>query len=337
MYKKLFNELRSSNSVIDLSIVIALYNESQSILQLIDLISNFVVQLQLQGKQVEIILVDDCSIDNTSLLVEDYISKTKLDYKLVNLKVNTGQVMALSAGISISQGKHIFVTDGDLQFPIHDCTRLLEKASLGSDLVCSVRKRKKSGWKRAFLSNFFGAILRLFFSFPLSEVGCNFRLISRSIIEKCREKDGLVRYSIMNFAQKAKKIDQIDIQIEDRKHGQSNYNFKKLAEFYLDLIIDSEDLVINGLILSLSLCLFFLVFYLLNFSFAFFESSFMTAPAQLFIFMALCITGLLNVYSVQKKGNYMLGIGIPEIDKIIFSRNDKTTDLASSVFNLEVI
>ena len=299
------------------SIVIALYNEQQSVRELFSEIACLVDSLNALEINSEVILVDDKSTDRTAEIVKQHIAERNEQLTLVTLRSNTGQVMALSLGLSLSSGQYVLVSDGDLQFPLSEAVSMIQSAFEGNDLICSVRKNNALGFLRAFSSNFFGFIARYGVGFPLSEVGCNFRVISRSLLQRCADGNGFVRYSIMTLAQNAKFVSQKEITVRPRKFGSSTYDFYRLAEFYLDLITDSKKLVINGIILSLLFSILFFLLYVVVRIFCDVQGNYITAPAQIFMLFYLSLIGLVNIFCMHKLCRMISKIGYPVVDEII--------------------
>jgi len=103
-----------------LSIVIPVYNESGTILKIVDKIQ----KVQLDGIDKELIIIDDCSTDGT----RDNIEKFELmeDIKVVYHKKNSGKGAALKSGFSEVTGDFVIIQDADLEYDPQDYHRLLQ-------------------------------------------------------------------------------------------------------------------------------------------------------------------------------------------------------------------
>jgi len=314
--------LKGRGENIDLSIVIALYNEAEVIVELFSALTSVATYLQSIGACVEVILIDDHSTDDTHSRLSELVSASQLNVSLVRLGNNSGQVVALSVGISVARGRYVFVTDGDLQFPLDRCPDFYKEASSGVDLVCAVRTANKVNWQRRTLSWFFARLLRTILGFRLSEVGCNYRVVARPVLEGCRDRYGFVRYSIMQFSQRAKRIAEIPIEIKPRETGHSNYNFLRLSLFYLDIVIDSNRIGVNGFVWSLLAFLAFVVLYLASKLSPAISSSYLTAPALLGLLMVICNMLFLNIHAARRFNEYQMGYGIPFIESVVGSAHE---------------
>ena len=121
-----------------LSIVIPAYNEGATI----HLILNKIKQVKLaQGIEKEIIIVNDCSSDNTKEAIEKYIS-TNNDHeiKYFEHEINKGKGAALHTGISKSTGQYLIIQDADLEYDPEEYNDLLKPVLNGfADVVYGSR------------------------------------------------------------------------------------------------------------------------------------------------------------------------------------------------------
>src|SRR5574343_192028 len=119
-----------------LSIIIPAYNEAKTI----HLILNKVHEVQLIGNlEKEVIIVNDCSKDNTAEVVREYI-KTKPYIKFVEHTVNSGKGAAIHTGIKEATGDYVIVQDADLEYDPNEFNILLKPVLDGfADVVYGSR------------------------------------------------------------------------------------------------------------------------------------------------------------------------------------------------------
>ena len=117
MDMKLFREINSKNIVLDkinliksdnpdVSVIITIYNQANCFHSALRSVQNQSL------KNLEIIIIDDCSLDNSKEVVEKYM---KEDNRIIFLrhKTNDGKIKSRSDGVKIAKGKYIIIIDGD--------------------------------------------------------------------------------------------------------------------------------------------------------------------------------------------------------------------------------
>ncbi|THU39781.1 glycosyltransferase family 2 protein [Niastella caeni] len=130
-----------ATSITRLSIIIPAFNEEKTIALILDRINE--VKL-LRNIEKEVIIVNDCSKDNTELAIQNYISnKTDLTinyFKYIKHEVNQGKGAAIHTGIAQATGEYLLVQDADLEYDPSEYNTLLKPIMLASaDVVYGSR------------------------------------------------------------------------------------------------------------------------------------------------------------------------------------------------------
>ena len=119
-----------------LSIIIPAYNEENSILSILNAVQEVDF---INNVEKEIIVVNDCSKDNTRVIVENFIKENK-NTRLLNHEINQGKGAAIHTGIKEATGDYIIVQDADLEYDPHEINDLLMPIEKGfADVVYGSR------------------------------------------------------------------------------------------------------------------------------------------------------------------------------------------------------
>ena len=211
---------------IDISVVIPLYNESEVFEFLIERLNK--LKSNLLNKEVEFVLIDDGSSDDTPLLMSKLAFQDHF-YQCIFLSRNFGHSKAISAGLMYAKGKEaIFIMDGDLQDPPELLTDFYLKLKEGYDVVYAIRKERKESKFKVALYYIFYRLLSRISEIDLPHDSGDFSLISRrvlNIINKMPEQDRYLRGMRTWVGFKQCGIEYI----RDHRHsGNTKYSFKEL-------------------------------------------------------------------------------------------------------------
>jgi len=122
-----------------ITIIIPVYNESESIGFLLDEVINV---MSLHEFNFELIVINDGSKDYTDQVLKELTFKIK-ELSVISLRKNYGQTAAMSAGFDNSKGDIIITLDGDLQNDPNDIPILISEINNGYDLICGWRFDRK--------------------------------------------------------------------------------------------------------------------------------------------------------------------------------------------------
>ena len=134
--------------MIKLSVIVPAYNEEKTIIQLLKKVRD----VEINGVTKEIIVIDDCSVDNTLSLLEE--NKILYDF-LIKLPKNSGKGEAVKNGLLKASGQYILFQDADLEYDPNDYEKLLEPVIrfdadlvIGSRLIASQLTRVYYFWHK---------------------------------------------------------------------------------------------------------------------------------------------------------------------------------------------
>ena len=219
----------------NLSIVIPLLNEQNSLEELTNSISTVVKSLRLEF---EIILIDDGSTDNSWKTISKICSNNQ-NIKGIRFLKNFGKSQALSAGFKACNGDVVVTMDADLQDDPNEIPELYKKVKEEKfDLV--------SGWKKVrydsiifknFPSKIFNWAARITSGIKLNDFNCGIKAYKKEVIKQIKLTGGMHRY-IPVLAKNAgyNRISEKIVIHHPRKHGKTKYGIDRFIKGFLDLI-----------------------------------------------------------------------------------------------------
>ena len=218
----------------ELSIVVPLYNEEDSIRPLYAAITHAVTPL---GISFEIVFVDDGSRDATVRLA-DAIARSDPRVCLVKFRRNYGQTPAMAAGIAQASGDVIVTMDGDLQNDPEDISSLLRKIDEGYDIVVGWRyDRQDKLISRKIPSRIANALIAKVTGVPIKDNGCSLKAYRASLIKKIPLYSEMHRFIPAMASIAGPKIAEIKVQHHARQFGQSKYGLSRIYKVLLDMMV----------------------------------------------------------------------------------------------------
>ena len=216
-----------------ISIVVPVYNESDSIRLLINEIINVMKSHQLLF---ELIIVNDGSVDGTSNVLENLSLEIK-QLTVINLRKNYGQTAALAAGFDHSNGNIIVTLDGDLQNDPNDIPKLITNINEGYDLICGWRfQRKDKLLNRRIPSQIANRLIGNVTGIHLHDYGCSLKAFKHEIIKDIKLYGELHRFLPVLANIEGAKIKEIKVNHRSRKYGQSKYGIDRTFRVLMDLL-----------------------------------------------------------------------------------------------------
>jgi glycosyltransferase involved in cell wall biosynthesis len=220
-------------SPLDISVVIPLHNEEESIPHLYQALTTALERL---GKTYEIVLVDDGSKDNTYAELSRIADADKR-VKVIQFRRNFGQTAAMAAGFDYAQGRVIIPMDGDLQNDPSDIPLLLQKIEEGYDVVSGWRKnRQDKALLRKFPSRIANWLIGKVTGVKLHDYGCSLKAYRCEVLKGTRLYGEMHRFIPALANLMGAKITEVPVTHHARKFGRSKYGLKRTFKVLLDLL-----------------------------------------------------------------------------------------------------
>jgi glycosyltransferase involved in cell wall biosynthesis len=217
---------------LDISIVIPVYNEAES---LPPLHAELDATLKALGKSYEIIAVDDGSRDD-SLPVLKQLAEHDPHLVVVSLRRNFGQTAAFAAGFDQARGQVVITIDADGQNDPADIALLLDKMAEGYDIVSGWRQnRKEPLLTRKIPSRVANAIITGNTGISLHDSGCSLKAYDYEVIKTVKLYGDMHRFIPAFASWMGVKVAEVPVKDRARQFGQSKYGFSRTFRVFLDL------------------------------------------------------------------------------------------------------
>ncbi len=202
------------------SIVIPAYNEEKNILILIEEINK---ALQHNRYIYEIIIIDDCSTDNTFDVVSKY-SHIK-DVRIYKNLENQGQSKSILIGIKKTRFENIVTIDADLQNDPLDIPTIAEFYFNNHDysMVSGIRLKRKDNLVKIVSSKLANNIRSLILKDKCPDTGCSLKIFKKKIFLSFVFFNGIHRFLPALFIGNGYKIKYMNVNHRARLNGKSNY------------------------------------------------------------------------------------------------------------------
>ena len=223
----------STTHIPDVSVVVPIHNEYDSLPHLVEAIAS---SLQVEQLRYEIICIDDGSTDNSGTLLKQMVH-ARSDLRAVILRRNYGQTAAMAAGFSCAIGRVIVTLDGDLQNDPADIPLLLAKLEEGYDLVSGWRKnRQDAALTRLLPSKIANWLISRVTGVRLNDYGCSLKAYRAEVLADMNLYGELHRFlPALAFIEGAR-ITEIPVQHHARRFGKSKYGLDRTFRVIMDLM-----------------------------------------------------------------------------------------------------
>jgi polyisoprenyl-phosphate glycosyltransferase len=214
-----------------ISVVIPVYNSEDCLDELTQRLFNVLDNL---GKDYEIVLVNDCSRDNSWVKIAK-LCRTNNRIKGISLKKNFGQDNAIMAGLNYSTGKSLIIMDDDLQHDPEDMPSLLSRLEKGYDVCYANFSFKKQSWFKNFGSWFNDKVASIVIKKPKRIYLSPYKAIKREVVDEMVKYNGPYPYIDGLIFRTTQNITQVNIKHHNRHAGKGNYNLSNSFNVWLKL------------------------------------------------------------------------------------------------------
>lgn len=216
-----------------LSIVVPLYNEVESLLELIPRLE--AVATQVAGSAYEIWLIDDGSTDGSFEVIRRFHARNPR-IRGIRFRRNYGKSAALAVGFAEACGEYVVTLDADLQDEPEEIPRLLAKLEEGYDLVSGWKKQRQDPLNKTVPSKIFNAVVSLVSGIRLHDFNCGLKAYRREVVKALQIYGEMHRYIPALAHWEGFRVTELPVRHHPRKYGRSKFGASRFLKGFLDLL-----------------------------------------------------------------------------------------------------
>ncbi len=218
----------------DISLVIPLYNEQESLGELYEWIARV---MQQESLSYEMIFVDDGSTDDSWQVISE-LAATHPQVRALRFNRNYGKSAALDAGFRAAGGQVVITLDADLQDSpdeIPALYRMVQKE--GYDLVSGWKKKRHDPLSKTVPSRFFNLVTRLISGIKLHDFNCGLKAYRQEVVKNLNLYGEMHRYiPVLAKWQGFSRIGEKVVVHRKRKYGTTKFGLERFIFGFLDLL-----------------------------------------------------------------------------------------------------
>ena len=219
----------------DLSIIISLFNEEESLGELVEWIEKVMIK---EGYSYELIMVDDGSRDGSWKKIRELSERNK-SIRAVSFRRNYGKSAALYTGFNLAEGRVVVTMDADLQDSPEEIPQMYDMVvSQGYDIVSGWKQhRKDNKLTKNLPSKLYNATARWITGIKLHDMNCGLKAYKNEVIKNIEVYGEMHRY-IPYLAKNAgfDRITEKPVYHQKRKYGKSKFGLERFVNGFLDLL-----------------------------------------------------------------------------------------------------
>ena len=215
-----------------LTLVIPLYNEAESLPELVAQIGTVRAALALP---VSVLFIDDGSTD-ASWAVIRRLADADSDIGAVRFRRNFGKAAALQAGFERATGDVVFTLDADLQDDPAEIPGFLAALAAGKDVVSGWKQVRHDPIYKVLPSRVFNAMVSWTTGVKLHDHNCGFKAYRREVVKSVRLYGELHRFVPVLAAAQGFRVGERVVQHRARQFGRSKFGWQRYLKGFLDML-----------------------------------------------------------------------------------------------------
>ena len=223
-----------------MSVIVPLFNEGESLPELIRQLSLAMAERELHDLFVEpfsfeIILVDDGSTDDSCRII-GRMTPSMPELRLISFQRNFGKTAALSAGFMAATGDLVCTIDADLQDDPFAIKGMIRKLHEGYDLVSGWKQERKDPLSKTVPSKLFNGVTRLFTGITLHDFNCGLKVYRKEVTRRLELHGDMHRYIPVLAQWMGFRIAELPVEHRARKFGTTKYGSSRFFSGLFDFL-----------------------------------------------------------------------------------------------------
>ena len=221
-----------AKSTVKISIVVPLFNEEESLVELHERLSKAVCSLE---KPIEFLFIDDGSTDNSMQVLSELHNKDP-QVRVVQFRRNYGKSAALALGFKEARGEFIVTLDADLQDEPYEIPNLVKKLEEGFDLVSGWKKIRKDPFIKKSTSKLFNFVTRKMTGLGIHDMNCGLKAYRREVTDTVNVYGQLHRFLPVLAQWQGFKVGEVVVKHNPRKYGKTKFGASRFVAGFFDLV-----------------------------------------------------------------------------------------------------
>ena len=218
-----------------ISVVIPLYNESESLATLHAELDRVSREPGLDPAAFEFVFVDDGSRDPSWAVIQK-LAAADPRVRAIRFRRNFGKAAALTAGFGAARGDLVFSMDGDLQDDPAEIPRFLAKLDEGLDVVSGWKRTRHDPWHKVGPSRVFNWLVSTLTGCHLHDHNCGFKAYRKAVLDEVQIYGELHRFVPVLAHARGFRVGEIEVNHRARRFGKSKYGVTRIVKGLLDLL-----------------------------------------------------------------------------------------------------
>lgn len=226
---------------LDISIVVPLLNEAESLPELVSQIYASLSQQELHsllGKtpSFEVIFINDGSTDGSDTVIKNMIAENRPEIKLVSFQKNYGKSAGLNVGFKLAKGRYVITMDADLQDNPFEIESLIRKLEEGYDLVSGWKQKRYDPISKTLPSKFFNFVTGSLSGVHIHDFNCGLKAYRHEVISTLDIYGEMHRYIPVLAKWNGFRVTEKVVEHRARKYGSTKFGLNRFLNGFLDLL-----------------------------------------------------------------------------------------------------